>query len=66
MCEAAFKLESEFWRSSPGKSSPKTFCSFLWKPRLKLDLEPVLLTVVALATEGRRKSWGKPMASSLL
>lgn len=32
-----------------------------------LDLEPVLLTVVALATEGRLSSFmGKPMLSSLV
>jgi hypothetical protein len=64
----AFKLVSEFWRSSAGKSSPKTFCSLLWKPPLlKLDLDPVLLTVVALATDGRLSSFsGKPMLSSLL
>ena len=63
-----FKLPSEFWRSSAGKSSPNTFCSLLWKPpRLVLDLEPVLLTVVALATDGRLSSFmGKPMLSSLL
>jgi hypothetical protein len=30
-----------------------------------LDFEPELLTVVALATDGRRSSWGKPIASSL-
>lgn len=63
---ALFKLESECWRPSPGKSSPKTFCSFLWNPLLKLDLEPVLLTVMALATEGLRSSLGNPMASSLV
>lgn len=65
---AVFKLVSEFWRPSAGKSSPKTFCSRLWKPlRVILDLEPLLLMVVALATEGRRSSCtGKPMLSSLL
>lgn len=62
-----FRLVSEFWRPSAGKSSPKTFCSRLWKPRLMLDLEPELLTVVALATDGRLSSLsGKPMLSSLL
>jgi len=61
------RLVSEFWRPSAGKSSPKMFCSFLWKPRLILDLDPVLLTVVALATDGRRSSLsGKPMLSSRL
>lgn len=61
------KLESEFWRSSAGKSSPKTFCRRLWKFRPMLDLEPVLLTVVALATDGRLSSFmGKPMLSSLV
>jgi hypothetical protein len=60
-----FKLVSEFWRSSAGKSSPNTFCRRLWKPLPMLDLEPVLLTVVALATEGRLSSFmGKPMLSS--
>lgn len=62
------KLESEFWRESPGNSSPKKPCSFLWlwNPLLKLDLEPELLTVVALATEGRLSSGcaGNPMLSS--
>lgn len=63
-----FKLVSELWRPSAGKSSPNTFCSRLWKPPLlMLDLEPVLLTVVALATDGRRSSLsGKPILSSLL
>ena len=65
-----FKLVSEFWRPSEGKSSPKTFCKRLWKPPpclLTLDLDPVLLTVVALATDGRRSSLsGNPMLSSLL
>jgi hypothetical protein len=65
-----FKLASELWRPSTGKSSPNTFCRRLWKPpRLMLDLEPVLLTVCALATEGRRSSpacMGKPMLSSRL
>jgi hypothetical protein len=60
------KLVSEFWRPSVGKSSPKKFGSFLWKPR-RLDLDPVLLTVVALATDGRLSSLrGKPMLSSRL
>lgn len=62
-----FKLVSEFWRPSAGKSSPNTFWSLLWNPRPMLDLDPVLLTVVALATEGRRSSLkGKPMLSSRL
>lgn len=62
------KLVSEFWRpSDAGKSSPKTFCSRLWKPLPVLDLEPELPTVVALATDGRRSSFkGKPMLSSLV
>lgn len=63
------RLVSEFWRESWwGKSSPKTFCSrFLWYPaRVPLDLEPVLLTVVALAMDGRLSSLGKPMLSSWL
>jgi hypothetical protein len=38
----------------------------LWNPLPALDLEPELLTVVALATEGRRSSFmGNPMLSSL-
>jgi hypothetical protein len=62
-----FKLVSEFWRPSAGKSSPNTFWSLLWNPLPILDLDPVLLTVVALATEGRRSSLnGKPMLSSRL
>lgn len=65
ICDLPFKLESEFCRPSPGKSSPNTFCSFLWNPLLKLDFDPVLLTVLALATEGLRSSLGNPIASSL-
>ena len=61
-----FKLVSD-WRPSAGKSSPNTFWSLLWKPLPMLDLDPVLLTVVALATDGRRSSFsGKPMLSSRL
>jgi hypothetical protein len=59
------RLVSEFWRPSVGKSSPKKFGSRLWKPLL--DLDPVLLTVVWLASDGRRLSLsGKPMLSSRL
>jgi hypothetical protein len=59
------RLVSEFCRESPGNSSPKKPWSFLWNPRLMLDLDPELLTVVALATEGRRSSPGNPIVSSL-
>lgn len=42
------------------------FLSCLWNPpRLTLDFDPELLTVVALATEGRLSSAGNPMLSSL-
>lgn len=61
------RLVSESRRPSAGKSSPKKFGSLLWKPLtdLKLDLDPELPTVVALATDGRRSSFrGKPMLSS--
>lgn len=62
---AVLRLVSECWRPSAGKSSPKTFCRRLWKPRPMLDLLPVLLTVFWLCTEGRRSSLsGNPMASS--
>lgn len=65
----ALRLVSEFWRPSAGKSSPNTFCSRLWKPLLMLDLDPVLLTVFWLCTEGLRWSLmgiGNPMESSRL
>jgi hypothetical protein len=65
MAYGVLRLVSEFWRPSCGKSSPKKFGSLLWKPLL--DLDPVLLTVVALATDGRLSSLrGKPMLSSRL
>lgn len=51
------KLVCEFCLESVVlNSSPKNPCSFLWNPRLMLDFEPELLTVVALATDGRRSS----------
>jgi hypothetical protein len=55
------RLTSEFClESMPGKSSPKKPCNFFmfWKPRPTLDLDPELLTVVALATDGRLSSPG--------
>jgi hypothetical protein len=65
VANGVLRLVSEFWRPSEGKSSPKKLGSLLWKPLL--DLDPVLLTVVALATDGRRSSFsGKPMLSSRL
>jgi hypothetical protein len=43
--------------SRPGNSSPKKPCSFLKPPRVALlFLDPVLLAVVMLATDGRRSS----------
>ena len=54
------RLTSEFCRESkPGNSSPKKPCSFFLLKFLPiLDFEPVLLTVVALAADGRLSSTG--------